>query len=840
MSDFIYRLIGSPSLRLGQPGVELSLLHAVPAWMWALIVLACSVLAWLGYRRLEGPLPLRLGLTGLRAGLLLLLALLLCGPQLIKPNETEEKDWVLVLVDRSASLAIKDVAPQTDAGPRVSREDQLQAALRATEPVFRSLATDKVVLWLGFDGAAYDLPMKAGRPELSSPVGRRTDVPRAIDQALRRAAARPISGVVVLSDGRSIEEPSRQLLRQLDAEKIPVFTVPLGSIAGTVDLAVRRATAPRYAFIRDQVPVEVELVRTGPPLTTPEKSIVELVDLGTGATLETREITWDPINSATNAPESSGEPAEQSQRFTFVSKTTTAGEKKWEVRVRPAGAPAGNGGPLADMIEGNNRAELPIDLVDRPLRIAYFEGYPRWEYRYITSLLSREQSATSVIMLLAPGKRYIQEGTEKIDGPPRSREEWAKFDTIIMGDVWPGVFTNEQLTLLKERVAEGGAGLIWIGGEGATPGAWRGTPLADLLPMTLSESTLSLSPSGLDSLPGPLVFNATPAADRLGVLRLSTKDENGSYFPREIADPASGWSRLFYTQNIDPSTLKPTAEVLATATPVNDAGGIDTAQSRPALLSMRYGAGRVLYVATDETWRWRYARGEFLPERFWIQLIRLLGRDSVSRQGRPAILEATPERAAVEQPVRIQVTLLDQSLMESAPPNLRVRVQRQASSDAPIDSAQADEFSELSLPLESASADSAAGRRTASAKVYSTTWLPLASGRYRATAIDPLLVSIAGSDSPDLTARIEVWQTDDEMRRPQTDHAALTKLSESTGGKVLQVSELDQLQKLLPNRRLKLSGDPEVHTLWDTPLALLLLVLLLTAEWIGRRLLRLA
>ena len=45
-------------------------------------------------------------------------------------------------------------------------------------------------------------------------------------------------------------------------------------------------------------------------------------------------------------------------------------------------------------------------------------------------------------------------------------------------------------------------------------------------------------------------------------------------------------------------------------------------------------------------------------------------------------------------------------------------------------------------------------------------------------------------------------------------------------------------RKLLPNRKLKLAGEPEVHTLWDTPLALLLVVVLLTVEWVGRRLIR--
>src|SRR5690606_34079920 len=97
---------------------------------------------------------------------------------------------------------------------------------------------------------------------------------------------------------------------------------------------------------------------------------------------------------------------------------------------------------------------------------------------------------------------------------------------------------------------------------------------------------------------------------------------------------------------------------------------------------------------------------------------------------------------------------------------------------------------------------------------FATTWIPVASGRYRVEAIDPLLVS-AGASVGGLAASVEVWQPDDELRRPQTDHDLLARLSRATGGQVLGIDELAQLPRLLPNRRLKLAGEPDVQTLWD-------------------------
>lgn len=847
MSELFYRLLGSPALRFGQTGVEFGFERPIPAWGWALIALAAAGVAAYGYARLQGSRVGRLALGVLRGLLVLLLAVLIAGPRLIKPNETEEKDWVLVLVDRSASLTIADADAS---GVREPRETQLREILKRAEPTFAALKAQRVLVWLGFDASSYDLTVSASGaaqgtlPDLGEPRGQRTDISKAIDAAVRRAASRPISGIVLFSDGRSVDETSRALLRRLDAEKIPVFPIALGSSTAVPDLAVRRASAPRSAFLADAVPVEVELSRTAPGGTArtnarPEPSVVELIDTATGAVLDTREVPWTEPAKPADGSQSGDEPVEQTQRVTLTHRPIggVAGNTKWTVRVRPApGAPQ-------DFVDSNNSAEVPIELVDRPMRVAYFDGYPRWEYRYLKNLLVREQSASAAIMLLASGKRYIQEGTVILDTLPRSPEDWAKYDVVILGDVWPGVFTQDQLAQLRDRVSIGGAGLIWIGGEGSTPGAWRTTPLNELLPFVTPEN-VGGSSSGLPAFDGPVTLAPTVAADRLGVLRLldtPTVDPGSPtpvWFPPVLSNPETGWSRLYWVQKIDPAIIKPTAEVLALAKPVPGTTGDPAGQ--PAVLSMRYGAGRALYVATDEIWRWRYGRGELYPERFWIQLVRLLGRESLAHSGRPAIIEATPERGVIQQPIRIQVTLIDQALVEAAPRSIRVRVAPDANESRTGESSAIELTLAPDAPASAAPSVSPLGTGGRGVpRVFSTTWIPTEPGRYRAVADDPAL-GVAGKGLDDLTARIEVWQPDDELRRPQADHGNLAKLAEATGGKLLSPAEIAELPRLLPNRTLKLIGEPDVHTLWDTPIALLLVVLLLTLEWVGRRLLRLA
>lgn len=833
-------LLGLDRLRFGQPNVEFGFAHPLPEWGWALVVLAAVGVAWWSYRRLLGPAWWRAVLGGMRALVLILLAVLIAGPRLIKPNETRERDWVIVLVDRSASMGVRDVAGADARGNLRTRDEQLRAALEASSPLWRELAKERVVLWMGFDAQAFEMAgvgSPAGEPlaadaepvKLTGADGRRTALGRALEQALKRAAARPVAGVVVISDGRSADEVGRGVVRRLDSEKIPVFVVPIGSDRPLADVAVRSAEAPASAFVNDIVPVQIELERVGPAEgRRPVK--VELVDKLSGEVLDQRRVE-PPANSAPApdgpVPANPGADAlkdEESvkQAITLTAKPVRAGATNWTVRITPEGD---------DLTGENNQSDLELTLEDRPLRAVYFDGAPRWEFRYLKNLLIREKSIVSSNLVLSPGRSYVQEGDEALEAMPTTSTQWRAFDVVILGDVSPDVFTPEQLLQLRDLIASRGAGLIWIGGEGATPGAWAGTPLADLIPFGSSGGDAGGIGGSGDGLvrawDGEVIVRPTDAAARYGVLRLrATPDEEApagsamSWWPSALADPNANWSRLRWAQHIERSSLKPSAEVLAESYVVD---GPDAERSGPLVVTMRYGAGRVLYVATDEIWRWRYGRGEDLPEKFWLPLVRLLGRDSLARSGAAARLSVSPARAPVDAPVRIVVDLIDQRLIDQAPPTVTVRV-------TPLDAGDGIAVSagEVVLTPE----DGGSGGIGAGSRRYSGLWAPSRAGRFRAIAADALL-----SDQK-LTADIEVWMQDDELRRPQADHAKLAQLAAATEGKVVPPDELGGLGPQLPNRRLVIVGAPEEETLWDSPLALMLFLGLMTLEWVGRRLIR--
>jgi len=475
-----------------------------------------------------------------------------------------------------------------------------------------------------------------------------------------------------------------------------------------------------------------------------------------------------------------------------------------------------------DLTSENNSQGMRVELVDRPIRVLYVDGYPRWEYRYVKNLLLREKSIRSTTMLLSAEKRYIQEGTDRIESIPRNVTEWAAFDVVMMGDVRPGLFSEDQLRALREAIAERGVGLLWIGGPSFTPTAWRGTLMGDLLPFALGAGDSVSGGGNVESAIGPVLMEPGPAATAYGLMQLGEFTGEASW-PSTLTDAQLGWPKLQWSQTIAQGSLKPASEVLAFARGVS--GNAVSPQATPLIVTMRYGGGRCVYVGTDETWRYRYGRGETLTERLWIPMVRLLARGSLGRTGKPALLEASPDRALVNQPVRVVVRLLDQSLLDQKPASVRARVARlsQGPSQATTDGG------EVLLLNPEGGTDGQSGVAT-----YAGLWVPGTPGLFAITPTEPILSGLG------LSARVLAQAPEDEMRRPQTDHNALEQLASATGGRMLKPEELASIGQLLPNREVRTLGTPQVETIWDKPWALISLLVLVGLEWIGRRMIKLS
>lgn len=794
-------LLGLDRLSLFSDGAYLSFRYALPAWAWALVILLILIFSMWSYSRMLGPTWARTTLAGVRTLSLLLVAFLLAGPQWQQDEEIVEPDHVVVLVDRSASMSVRDTTDATRVG--ISRDQAMRDALERLDELGEdnplSEQADRRIVWLGFDQQAYSVE-PADLPALEE-TGLTTQLRTAIDQALYRLSGRPVSGIVVLSDGRSPQAMDPSYLEMLDQRRAAVFAVPLGSAELPLDLVVQRVEAPSRAFVDDRAPVRVKVDVRGAAAADRSRRV------------RLRLVEGERILEEKVVPLSALEDEQ-----TLAAVTDEPGRRQWRVEV--VLDPASDGTAGEELVTANNTQTFDIELIDQPLRVLYVEGYPRWEYRYLVSLLKRETSIQSSVLLLSAERGFAQEGDLPITRFPRDMEELSPYDVIILGDVPSRYFSEERLSLIREHIAQNGAGLMWIAGSQFTPGSYETTVLSELLVMTdpAAVTTARVSRRGYDIEP-------TAAAERLGVMALIEEDDATLMSNGDEATAAESWPQdlpaLLWMKQSD--QLKPTAQVLASATD----SVLET--TAPFVVLMQYGGGQSLFVASDDTWRWRYARGELYHERFWIQLIRLMGRQRLDVAGRRAALVVEPQRVGVDEPAVVRLRLFDATLVNQEQRRVAVSIMR-------MDEPGGTKTGELTLLRQSRSApsDGSTGEGDWSGPAeFQAIWRPSRAGRYELVVTDALL------DSLGLREPVEVVSADDELRQPQADHARLAELAAGSGGRVVALEELASLDQWLPNRR-RVSINSLIEPLWYAPIWFVLFVILVTGEWIGRKLIRLA
>jgi hypothetical protein len=794
--DFIFGLSGDgQSLGFGSENAQVSFVHPIAAWVGAIVAVLVIGAVWWSYRALPGNRVSRGMMALVRALLVCLLFALALGPMIEQSTIRTEQDWALVLLDRSGSTqtrdAIGDAAGTTESGSMlVTRHEQLREMLEGSGSSWESLALEKQVVWMGFDERSQTIARGEvpGIDQLGTTESSSTDLNGAILAALGEAAARPISSIVIASDGRSFTPIDPDLMNTLKAAQIPVYAIALGNDAPVRDLGIARVEYPQAVFADDLVPVRVQLSSSSIPLNEIEQGRwrIDLIDRTTNAVLDST-----PIRS-TNLETEAGE------LVTLSFTPEEDGNRDLGVVIVDEGRSVDQGFET-DLNSSNDESSFSLRVVDRAMRVLYIDGYPRWEQRYLKNLLLREKSIASSSMLLASSRSYIQDGDELISSIPSTFEEWEPFDVVILGDVRRELFSEAQVESLVEHVTRRGAGVMWIAGQSATPSSWLDSPLGSLLPV---RSDAGGSQNIVRAWDTPITMVSTQEAVRIGVLGLN--DERDGWSTR-LSDPSTGWSKLQWALELDETSFKPGVSVLATAR------SVDGAREAPIITTMRYGAGRSVFVGTDEIWRWRYGRGEDLPERFWLPMIRSLGRGTVDRRGSPASLTLTPTNPSPGNPTQITLRVFDQQRVDQLGEEIIAQVRSTVGIEDPI---------EITL---GGTGDTRSG-----------TWIPDQPGAYS--------VSLIGLDleMSQVVGQALVLDESDEQRMLDTDHAFLERLAQETNGAMIPPQEFSTIPQLMPNRSRTITTPPKQVTLWDRPIVLLVLVLLLSTEWIGRRVMRLA
>lgn len=807
MTPLLQWLLDLQEIRL-QPGAPLSLRWQAPWAPWVLLLTVLFIIAYVAtvYRRDGGGKKIRYLLAGFRVALILIVVALLCQPVLVLERYRTEQAVLPILIDASASMARQDrytdpetrsalvaalspepsqkapndAPPPADIDPAaLTRADLLKTVLlRNDAEILRTLAADNDLALYQFAGRlsplaaiprAADPAPAAERLVALSPAGQSTDVGRAVEELLDQLRGSRLAGIVIASDGRNTTSTDwRQVIETADQLDVPVHTVLVGSPVVPRDLVVGPVQAEQAIFVKDLLAVKATVTAKG--FDAPTRLIVRLFEND-----QTEPLAESTIELAPDTPT----PVE------LRTKPTSPGRRRYRVHVEP----------LPEEVEpANNTDVVEVRVVDDKIRLLYVDAYPRYEYRYLKNALLREDTITASCLLLSADENFAQEGDEPIRRFPETPEELNRYDVVLFGDVDPRSdwITDGQMKMLLDFVANRGGGFGLIAGENFAPHRYANTPLVKLLPIELD----------------PNFFGRYEGALTAGFpIQLTLEGQNSPIF-RFLEDPNQNQlalNNLPYLYWIS-STLgpRPGAEVLAEHPDVQTLKG-----PMPIVVVGRYGAGKLFFQATDDTWRWRRHTGEFIFDSYWLQVARYLTQGKLVGRDRRFTIETDRRDYDLGAAALIRLTVLDAQARIDLPEFLEAQISDQ--DDRPIATVKLNRLSQ-------------------EAKWFEGAFTPDREGSFFVTVALPN--PMPGEKPP--VAMFRATRAGREAAVPQADHDTLRSLAAMAAGQAVPLADFKSLAQFLPDKSIKIPDDL-AEPLWDTKLVIALFVLLITAEWILRK-----
>ena len=397
-----------------------------------------------------------------------------------------------------------------------------------------------------------------------------TDLATPLLHLAERHAQQSIAAVVLCSDGRHTTGPNPEdAARVLSARGIVVHTLGVGSLDAPPDIAVARLDGTLSVFLDETIHLTAHIKMAGY-----KGKKCKLILSREDKVLQTRELT---IVADGWLHESFELPAERS------------GPNVFNASIEPLPGEA---------LTTNNSAEAVVDVANDRLKVLLVDELPRWETRYLGSLLRRDRKMTL-------DERWLLTAESmglKAKVLPDEQKALDDYDVVILGDIHANRLSEESQKRLASYVADRGGFLVFIAGPEAMPRSYLSGPIADLLPVRMQAPSTSAVPSA--EAQGPVRVKLDPAGLGTGIMRI-------------LRDPTLNeqlWSALPELHWIQrPAYAKPGASTLLST---------DDARKDVAAAVHSFGAGRVLYVGTDETWRWRYKVADRIHSFFWSQAMR--------------------------------------------------------------------------------------------------------------------------------------------------------------------------------------------------------------------------
>ncbi len=824
--------LGEEAFRQGRP--ELQWANMPESWVVFVLILGVVLIGvfvfWLYNREIDTcPRPIRLLLACMRLTVLLVLVLMFLKPSVVFRQVNIVKSNIALMRDSSLSFSRQDkytdpatiealaritgIPTEQIAAGSTTRAELVQSAFAkdngALIEKLREKASIRVVDFSDVSSSVVQIPAIDSDPGKSASeansdekadwesrqlpllvaTGRGTDLWQSLREVLNDSGR--LSSIIIASDGQhNGSEDPLELARKASDLGIPVFAIGVGDPSRPRNLSITDL------YVRDKVPIEepfeVEALLYAEDVEAGQLSVellehrfnAETGELSEPVSIESREVTVPPGGGRIRAD--------------FQHRVAVPGSYAYSVRVA--------------VVEGesdandNLRTSGGVQVVDQKVKLLLIAGQPTWEYQMLQKLFQRDQNIVLSCWLQTMDEARPQEGNEPISQLPATIEELGQYNVILMIDPNPEEFDENWVDILKQFCKLKAGGLCYMAGPKHTTMFVTLNRLAgirDVLPVRFGDSefidTSQVLASTTNSRPGEmLVVN-----HNLGHPVMS--------FVSDIEENMRLWKLMPGIYWSFPAlSPKPTSLVL-----MERGDQLNVEGNQPLLVAGRYGAGNVLYIGFNGTWRWRPVgvRAQYF-DRFWIQVVNYLV-ETRSLQGKRRGMLNTDRR--------------DYELGDEVMLTARVLNER---------------FEELTIPeIPSVVRDDEGRTQHVSLKL-----LPGQSGEYEArfvahkTGAFQVVVNLPGADTESGIEPVSyrVQAPGIESRAYWLNEKLLREIAEASGGKYLSLAQLDQLEELVPRLDTTTEYSSPPKPLWDMNrrirfLTFLLPFLLLTIEWAVRK-----
>ena len=733
-----------------------SLIMALPWWQFALLLLGVLLLAFiaLGYLRLGSRTEIkhRAVITLLRSLAIFLIIFSLLRPLLEVSSLIPQPGVVGILIDNSISMRVADVA----GGPR---SDFIKQQLDTENGDLLIALRNRFDIKLFKFGEGTELLNDINALDYGDGD---SDLSEALDVVQESLKAEPLAGLVVISDGaiRSNEKLNASLL-SLRATGIPLYGIGVGQSLYKRDIEVSRVNLPKKVLTGSRMVADVSIKQQGY-----DEEMVELLVEDDSRILHKQRIRLKAGMQSFKIPLNTSEHGPRQLKFYLANRAD-------------------------EQIAENNSNYGMLSVDNTRMRILYFEGEPRFEFKFIRRAVADDRNLLVTGLVRTADAKYYRVGIESRqelrNGFPITREELFSYHGLILGSVEISLLSREQQEMIAEFVSQRGGGLLMLGGRHAfAEGGYRNTVLQDISPVVMADQAQP-------EFTRQIKIQPTPAGWVHPALLIADSHEKSM----------ARWLTLPALTIVNPiQRIKPGATLLLT--------GSASAQDKPyvAMASQRYGRGKVVAFPVQNSWLWQMHHEIDLQDQthriLWRQLLRWLV-DSV--------------------PQRLSLTLSTDLIHSGGVIKLRsevlgpgFKVDDQVQPRAILTAANG---LEQIKPLT---------RDPSLHGVYQAEISVAYPGDYRVRVELDEKGEVISSDE----AGFKVSNAGTEYYQSEMNEKLLRRISSETGGDFFTPDKIGGLVDVLAAQQ-RGSSVLQRYQLWDMPVLFILLVFLLCAEWGYRR-----